>query len=999
MTNLATIDVRKNESPQVGDIIFASIDEGGTPGQLNLYVLNELKIGQSTLPIRRRLIKGFDIYENKKTIIYVVTVGQKSTRKALSENFEKACNEYLSKFNGKTIWVPLMGTGAGGLTFRESFEIIYHILLEVATLSPSANIIISVPSEVAKTDFDHFNDLISRKIVPHSGDFSALITNVFTDSNRQLFVAGFHWNSTENKLKEFDVENKWENGHYKQFTEIVNEVEIGDVILAKTSWARKKEGVLSIYGVGVVNGNHRDGHILDVKWRMFPTRIDVGDATHYRGAIHKVTQPDHMFQKVLKEIPDLYEIISQLDESYRSESRGQLYENDNISGLIRAKLNGTSSVWWLQSNPKKWKVESYQVNSIQEYSTHNAGKNPRRIFDFFFQVQVGEILIIYESSPSRCIKGLAEVTKPAENRMGDVMKFRILCFFEKQTTWNQLLEIEGFKATSIAQNNQGSLFQIDKEVAEVIINTTEFKPNIDRTNRDKIPFHYDRVVDNDELGREPAAIAFTDLIKDDIFTQNLDHAFMVHLQGEWGAGKSTFLNLIKKHLNTGDKKWVIVNYNAWKNQHLSPPWWTFLDQIYQQTKTDKNFSEKKILSKRELFRRVKYYSAWQKILAFALTIVFMGLILIFGNEILNFLVNLFSSEKIDGETKGLTVDVFAKLIVSIGALVGLIYSLSKFLSTPFFMTGGKDASLFMERTADPLKRIKDHFKYLVSDINNKHQLAIFIDDIDRCDRTFLVQLLEGIQTLFKGEKVLYLVAGDKQWISKAFQNQYKEFDTERKDDQNNLGDLFIRKAFQLSIRMPQVSEAKKKGFWDYILGASNSSNETSRSIDELDYKEKQEFEKEMASVSDEEIAKPEVLERIERKFKVSADEVSNRAIKRKNASGKELKHLLRDYHSLLDANPRSIIRLANFYTMTRSTLIAERRDPRPNLLFRWLILKEIYPSSLQLISEVNTMKGFRAKLDGSDLSAALKEKCKLLISGEKGQNELTIEIVKELEGL
>ena len=40
----------------------------------------------------------------------------------------------------------------------------------------------------------------------------------------------------------------------------------------------------------------------------------------------------------------------------------------------------------------------------------------------------------------------------------------------------------------------------------------------------------------------------------------------------------------------------------------------------------------------------------------------------------------------------------------------------------------------------------------------------------------------------------------------------------------------------------------------------------------------------------------------------------------------ELKHLLKDFHSIINPNPRAIIRLANNYIMTRYTLIAERKE-------------------------------------------------------------------------
>src|SRR5690606_6905879 len=96
----------------------------------------------------------------------------------------------------------------------------------------------------------------------------------------------------------------------------------------------------------------------------------------------------------------------------------------------------------------------------------------------------------------------------------------------------------------------------------------EGKSKIQRKNYEKISFHLDKVVVEDRLGREPVARAFTDLIKNDIFSEDLSHSFMVHLNGEWGAGKSSFLKLIKKNLKAGDKKWVIIEYNAWQNQHI-----------------------------------------------------------------------------------------------------------------------------------------------------------------------------------------------------------------------------------------------------------------------------------------------------------------------------------------------------------------------------------------------------------------------------------------------
>ncbi len=519
-------------------------------------------------------------------------------------------------------------------------------------------------------------------------------------------------------------------------------------------------------------------------------------------------------------------------------------------------------------------------------------------------------------------------------------------------------------------------------------------------SQDKIPFHYDRVVDTDNLGREPVARAFADLIRNDVFTKNLNHAFMVHLQGEWGAGKSSFLKLVEKKLNAGGKRWIVIEYNAWKNQHIKPPWWTFIDQIYQQAKSKLSFSRSAQLKRNENSRRILWYTGWQNILALFLTLIFIGLLWGFGGSLMDFLIEApEANERIDNVGKGLTISVLAKLFVTLGSVVGLIYSFFKFLSNPFFVKSSKDAISFMERASDPLKRIKKHFSNLVDDITSGGQeLAIFIDDIDRCDREFIVELLEGIQTLFKEKKVLYIVAGDKKWISTSFQNHYKEFDTENEDDDGRLGDLFLEKAFQLSVRMPVISEKDKKKFWSFILGRESGVSEETKSYEQLDQATKSNVIQDIQA-NRVDMKKRKFMESLESKYNLSPEAVSNLVIETQNANKDEIKHLLEDFHSLINENPRSIIRLANSYTMTSSTLIAERKDQEPDMLFRWLALKDYYPELDELLKISADDKELKKELRARLTSTVEYEKCEKLIDGINDRNPLSLDQMKFFAGI
>src|SRR5690606_16057675 len=113
-----------------------------------------------------------------------------------------------------------------------------------------------------------------------------------------------------------------------------------------------------------------------------------------------------------------------------------------------------------------------------------------------------------------------------------------------------------------------------------------------------------------------------------------------------------------------------------------------------------------------------------------------------------------------------SIGLFANTILAIGGMIGLFYSFSKLISSSIFVNSSKDAESFIIRSRDPMSQIKKHYESLVAEINKRNkdgQLAILIDDIDRCNKEYVVDLMEGLQTLFKKQKVLFIIIGDKRW--------------------------------------------------------------------------------------------------------------------------------------------------------------------------------------------------------------------------------------------
>ncbi len=482
------------------------------------------------------------------------------------------------------------------------------------------------------------------------------------------------------------------------------------------------------------------------------------------------------------------------------------------------------------------------------------------------------------------------------------------------------------------------------------------KGNINKNNTekysDKIPFQLDLVENEDHLNREPIAKSLTRLLNDQIFkVANLDsekesddekskpenkkeYAFMMHLQGAWGDGKSTFLNLIRKHLNTGSNEWIVIDFNAWQHQHINPPWWPFLEQIYQQTYRKISFWKKRSLWFKEHWRRLIKYKGLPRLISFFLVLILVLFFLIFYPKIFGLIEKLNQS---DANAKFLI-----EFVIAIGTMVGLFYSFANFISKPFFITSPESAKTFLQHAADPMYKIKKHFESLIDDIHNcEYRVAIFIDDLDRCNSQFTVELLEGIQTLFKDRLILYVVAGDKQWISTSFENQYKDYNRIITKDTQRLGYLFLEKAFQLSIRLPKINGNIKQSYWDYILQLTGNNIKENRILD--DKKRKLIIEEIEDEYSQDDYISQEVINELKEKYDLDDEQTTDIVLEILDKDDEDFKHLLRNHTDLLDTNPRGIKRLANQYNMYRNTLVSERRDFDRDKLFRWIILQNKYP--------------------------------------------------------
>ncbi len=144
-----------------------------------------------------------------------------------------------------------------------------------------------------------------------------------------------------------------------------------------------------------------------------------------------------------------------------------------IKGEIEEVITESASeinFWWLNASPKIWSISSHNEGQKQSYTTYNERGNKRRIYRHFQAVKPGDLVIGYESSPSKQIKAIYEVTRGIyKNAAGEEMvEFAMNDKLEVPIHWNEVKNNPALQKCEVFINNQGSLFALTEDEFDII---------------------------------------------------------------------------------------------------------------------------------------------------------------------------------------------------------------------------------------------------------------------------------------------------------------------------------------------------------------------------------------------------------------------------------------------------------------------------------------------------------------------------------------------------
>ncbi|TKB97521.1 KAP family P-loop NTPase fold protein [Pedobacter cryophilus] len=252
---------------------------------------------------------------------------------------------------------------------------------------------------------------------------------------------------------------------------------------------------------------------------------------------------------------------------------------------------------------------------------------------------------------------------------------------------------------------------------------------------------------NCKLNREQYADVLTQIV------YNYADGFVLAINNEWGAGKTTFVKMWRQKLNYKDFK--TIYFNAWENDYDSEPMVALLAELKNINPKDATSTFKKVLKNSVTLSKNLFPILIQSL---AEKYINTEIIKDAVNTITKEATQLFEEEVIKYADKKQSLDAFK---IELG-------------------------------------------KYIQEECNGK-PLIFIIDELDRCKPDYAVQVLECVKHFFSVPGIVFVLSIDKEQLCNAIKGFYG---SESIDSAN-----YLRRFIDIEYQIPSPSV---KEFVDYL---------------------------------------------------------------------------------------------------------------------------------------------------------------------------------------
>jgi len=251
--------------------------------------------------------------------------------------------------------------------------------------------------------------------------------------------------------------------------------------------------------------------------------------------------------------------------------------------------------------------------------------------------------------------------------------------------------------------------------------------------------------ENDILNREKYADFLTEIVGNPEKYKRISDSksLSIAIDSSWGTGKTTFIDMWKDKLeglkNNEDKeKFIVIKYNAWKNDFVENPFESLVYTIINhRVFNDKNAIEGAEQAGKNLLK--------------------------LGIKLGKILVKLKVSNQLGEEVK----DAVGKTVEN---LLDLNIDAFKY-ANDFLKNKKTKMDNFFEDYKEYLKTIEG-LKEELGKVSKKKNIIIIVDELDRCKPLFAIRLLESVKHIFDVPNVSFVFALDMEQLSHSIKCIY-----------------------------------------------------------------------------------------------------------------------------------------------------------------------------------------------------------------------------------
>lgn len=309
------------------------------------------------------------------------------------------------------------------------------------------------------------------------------------------------------------------------------------------------------------------------------------------------------------------------------------------------------------------------------------------------------------------------------------------------------------------------------------------------SNDDLIIFENAKDKELDDIKKDK--LGFKDLIDPFIkYIAKFSPPVVVGIYGEWGSGKSTFVNFYLKNIK---EDIFPITFDSWKYKEDKTLWKSFILKILKELSDEEKLGDKVIIKKEIYEKNASKLCSSEDNLLFKPS----------KKQIKLLITGILSTLLLIG---GLYFYIDRSLlnIIGVSAFVSILVFILSFVQ--------------VKRTTGPINTFLE-FEDNIEDLKKQFygldkKVIVTIENLDRVEPKYAVNLLESIKILFDFENFIYLIPCDPKVIEKEIREVYKKDIISAED--------FLNKIVTVPFYLPPPNKENFEIFFKGLLNTSDN---------------------------------------------------------------------------------------------------------------------------------------------------------------------------------